>query len=84
LKGERLVNARNKRDDRTEKLIIAIVKLLQPVTDEDIYLEYNEVSEQEISLKKLKERLKKITQLEKIGETNIDYDAKEIWQVKEE
>jgi hypothetical protein len=77
------VNPRIQKDDRTEKLIITIIKLLQPVTDEDIYLEYNEISEQEISLKELKERLKKITQLEKIGETNIDYNTKEIWQVKE-
>ena len=40
------------KDDHTEKLILTIVKSLQPVTDDDIYLEYNEISEEEISLKK--------------------------------
>jgi hypothetical protein len=32
----------------------------------------------------LKNRIKKMKQLEKIGETLVDFTPKEIWQVKEE
>ena len=71
-------------DDHTEQLILTIVKSLQPITDDDIYLEYNEISERELSFKEIKDQLKKMKKLEKIGETFVGYDAKEIWQVKEE
>ena len=71
-------------DDHAEKLILTIVKSLQPVTDDDIYLEYNEISERELSFKEIKDRLKTMKKLEKIGETFVDYDEKAIWQVKEE
>jgi hypothetical protein len=71
-------------DDHAKELILTIVKSLQPVTDDDIYLEYNEISEQELSFNEIKDKLKKMKKLEKIGETFVGYDAKEIWQVKEE
>ena len=72
------------KDDQAEKLILTIVKSLQPVTDDDIYLEYNEITEQELRFKEIKDRLKSMKKLEKIGETFVGYDEKEIWQVKEE
>ena len=72
-----------KKGDHAEKLILTIVKSLQPVTDDDIFLEYNEISEQELSFKELKDRLKRNKKLEKIGETLADYSTKGIWQVKE-
>jgi hypothetical protein len=72
------------KDDQAEKLILTIVKSLQPVTDDDIYLEYNEITEQELSFKEIKDRLKSMKKLETIGETFVGYDEKEIWQVKEE
>lgn len=71
------------KSDQAEKLILTIVKSLQPVTDDDIYLEYNEVSARELSFKELKDRLKKNKKLEKIGETLVDYNTKGIWHVKE-
>ena len=61
-------DAKNK-GDQAEKLILTIVKSLQPVTDDDIFLEYNEISGQELSFKELKDRLKRNKKLEKIGET---------------
>lgn len=79
-----MVNATIEKDDHTEKLILAIVKSLQPITDDDIHLEYNEISEEELSFKELQDRLKNMKQLEKIGETFVDFAPKEIWQVKEE
>ena len=72
------------KDDQAEKLILTIVKSLQPVTDDDIYLEYNEITEQELRFKEIKDRLKSMKKLEKIKETFVGYDEKEIWQVKEE
>jgi hypothetical protein len=57
---------------------------MQPITDDDIHLEYNEISEEGLSFKELKDRLKTIKQLVKIGETFVDFAPKEIWQVKEE
>ena len=71
------------KSDQAEKLILTIVKSLQPVTDDDIFLEYNEISGQELSFKKLKDRLKRNEKLEKIGEIFMDYNTKGIWQVKE-
>jgi hypothetical protein len=79
-----MVNATTEKDDHTEKLILTIVKSMQPITDDDIHLEFNEISEEELSFKELKDRLKSMKQLEKIGETFVDFDPKEIWQVKEE
>ena len=79
-----MVNTTIGTDDHTEKLILTIVKSMQPITDDDIHLEYNEISEEELSFKELKDRLKNMKQLEKIGETFVDYASKEIWQVKEE
>ena len=79
-----MVNATIEKDDHTEKLILARVKSLQPITDDDIHLEYNEISEEELSFKELKDRLKNMKQLEKIGETFVDFAPKEIWQVKED
>ena len=49
-----------------------------------IHQKYNEISEEELSFKELKDRLRSIKQLEKIGEILVDYTPKEIWQVKEE
>ena len=79
-----MVNATIEKDDHTEKLILTIVKSMQPITDDDIHLEFNEISEEELSFKELKDRLKSMKQLEKIGETFVDFAPKEIWQVKEE
>lgn len=79
-----MVNTTIGTDDHTEKLILTIVKSMQPITDDDIHLEYNEISEEELSFKELKDRLKSMKQLEKIGETFVDFAPKEIWQVKEE
>ena len=79
-----MVNATIEKDDHAEKLILTIVKSMQPITDDDIHLEFNEMSEEGLSFKELKNRLKSMKQLEKIGETLVDYAPKEIWQVKEE
>ena len=79
-----MVNTTIGTDDHTEKLILTIVKSMQPITDDDIHLEYNEISEEELSFKELKDRLKSMKQLEKIGETFVDFAPKAIWQVKEE
>jgi hypothetical protein len=57
---------------------------MQPITDDDIHLEYNEISKEELTSKELRNRLRNMKQLEKIGETLVDYTPKEIWQVKEE
>jgi hypothetical protein len=81
---EKLTNTSNKKDVRTEKIILTIVKMMQPITDDNIYLEFNEINEQKLSFKEIKDRLKKMKQLEKIGETLVDYNEREIWQVKEE
>ena len=51
-------------DDHAEKLILTIVKSLQPVTDDDIYLEYNEISERELSFKEIKDRLDNLFDIE--------------------
>lgn len=75
--------AKNK-GDQAEKLILTIVKSMQPITDDDIHLEFNEISEEELSFKELKDRLNSMKQLEKIGETFVDFTPKEIFQVKEE
>ena len=79
-----MVNATTQKDDHAEKLILNIVKSMQPITDDDIHLEFNEISEKELSFKELKDRLNRMKQLEKIGETLVDFTPKEIWQVKEE
>lgn len=73
----------NHKGNHSEKLILAIVKSMQPLTDDDIYLEYNEISEQELSFNELKERLKRNIKLEKIGETLVGFKTKGIWQAKE-
>ena len=79
-----MVNTTIGTDDHTEKLILTIVKSMQPITDDDLHQKYNEISEEELSFKELKDRLKNMKQLEKIGESFVDFAPKEIWQVKEE
>lgn len=72
--------------DHPEKLIITIVKALQPVTDDDIYLEYNELREEELTLKDIQDRLQRLQrmrQVEKIGETRINHATHSIWQLME-
>lgn len=79
-----MVNATTEKSDHAEKLILTIVKSMQPITDNDLHQKYNEISEEELSSKELRNRLRNMKQLEKIGETLVDYTPKEIWQVKEE
>lgn len=79
-----MVNATTEKDDHTKKLILTIVKSMQPITDDDLHQKYNEISEEGLSFKELRNRLRSIKQLEKIGEILVDYTPKEIWQVKEE
>jgi hypothetical protein len=67
-----------------EKQILAIVKSLQPVTDEEICSKYNERYKQVLDFKELRDRLERMKELERIGTIMIGEGTKGIWQVKEE